>query len=355
TLIFLACVTTIAVAFCVLLLAPFLKAIVFAAVLAIIFYPIYVHIRRWCGNRNVAAAISTVAVAVFIATVSLSFGTSISSGLRNIYRSLSDPAGAANRLTVYLSQVTEKFVVLVSGYVPISVADLHSALSARGEKVVSSLLGLTATMAGSAASVVVNAAISLFILFFLFRDGHSLLRRLAVLLPMARNQVNRLYDIVRQTLNAIVYGTLMIAAIQGFLTGLGFWFVGITSPALWGVVTALCALLPVIGTGFVVTPALLYLVLTGHWVKALLLGVWALVAVHPVDNLLRPYLIGEKTNLSTLYVFFALLGGFEAFGALGLFLGPVILAVTLALLTFLRQEMKSWKQREGANVRPMIQ
>jgi predicted PurR-regulated permease PerM len=354
TLIFLACLTAVAVVFCFLLLAPFLKAIVFAAVLAIIFYPLYIQVRRRSRNRSVAAAVSTTIVAVFIASVSVSLGTSITSGLRNIYRSLSDPAGVANTLTNYLSHAIERFVALVSGYVPVSVADLHGALSTQAENIVSNLLALTARMAGGIASLVVNAAISLFILFFLFRDGRSLLRRIAVFLPMERTQVSRLYETVRQTLNAIVYGTLVIAALQGALTGIAFWFVGITSAGLWGVVTALCALLPIIGTGFVFTPAILFLVLGGHWVKGLLLGVWALTAVHPVDNLLRPYLIGEKAKLSTLYVFFALLGGFEAFGGLGLFVGPLILAVTFALFAFLRQELKLWKQRERANLHPVM-
>ena len=354
TLVFLACVTAIAVLFCYLLLAPFLKAIVFAAVLAIIFYPIYGRIHQWARHRDVAAAISTIVVAGLVASASISLGTSITSGLRNLYRSLSNPAGVANRVTVYLSDVVEKFVAFVSGYVPATAADLHAALAGQAEKVLSSALTVTARTLGSLTSLLVNAFISLFILYFLFRDGRSLLRRLAVLLPMEHEQVNRLYDTVRDTLNAVVYGTLVIAAVQGALTGVAFWLIGIASPALWGVVTALCALLPIIGTGFVLTPAIVILVLGGHWIKGLLLAAWALAAVHPVDNLLRPYLIGEKTKLSTLYVFFALLGGFEAFGGLGLFAGPLILAVTIALFTFLREELKSWKSNERANLRPII-
>lgn len=354
TLLFLACLSAVAVAFCFLLLAPFLKAVIFAAVLAIIFYPLHARIRQRTRSRDLAAAMSTAIVAAFIASASVFLGASITSGLRNLYRSLSDPAGFANRLTDYVSDVMEKFVALLSGYVPASAADLHTALASQAEKVLSGALTVTASTMGSLTSLLVNALISLFILFFLFRDGRSWLRRLAVVLPMDRTQVNRLYGTVRQTLNAIVYGTLVIAAIQGALTAIAFWFLGIASPVLWGIVTALCALLPIIGTGFVLAPAILVLVVTGHWVKALLLAIWAVAAVHPVDNLLRPYLIGEKTRLSTLYVFFALLGGFEAFGALGLFIGPLILTVTIALFSFLRKELKSWKWSEPVGVRPTI-
>jgi len=108
-----------------------------------------------------------------------------------------------------------------------------------------------------------------------------------------------------------------MAALQCALTGVAFWFLGITSPVLWAIVTALCALLPVIGTSIVLLPAVAMLIFNGYWIKGLILLVWGLAIVHPVDNLLRPQLIGNRTRLSTLFVFFALLGGLKAFGALG--------------------------------------
>jgi predicted PurR-regulated permease PerM len=87
---------------------------------------------------------------------------------------------------------------------------------------------------------------------------------------------------------------------------------------------------------------------SGHWIKGLILVAWGLAIVHPVDNLLRPHLIGSRTKLSTLFVFFALLGGLSAFGGLGVFVGPIALAVTWALLKFLREETRagSWHARE---------
>ncbi len=165
-----------------------------------------------------------------------------------------------------------------------------------------------------------------------------MLRRGAVILPLKPDQVRRLLRCVKDTLNAIAYGTLAMAAIQGALTGVAFWFLGITSPIAWGIATTLCALLPIIGTAFVLLPATCMLIFTGHWMKGLILLVWAVAVVHPVDNVLRPYLIGERVKLSTLYVFFALIGGLKTFGGLGVFIGPLILALTVALFRFLREE-----------------
>ena len=207
---------------------------------------------------------------------------------------------------------------------------------------------MTAGAFQSITSLAVNALMTFFILFFLLRDGRSMLRRGAVILPLKLNQVTRLYRCVKDTLNAIVYGTLAIAAIQGTLTGLAFWVLGVSSPVIWGVVTTLCALLPIVGTTFVLLPAMFMLILGGHWVKGLILLIWGVFVVHPVDNVLRPYLIGEHTKLSTLYVFFAVLGGLKTFGALGVFIGPLVLAITVALFKFLREEKRAgtWSSRE---------
>ena len=197
---------------------------------------------------------------------------------------------------------------------------------------------MTAGAVGSFTTLLANAMAAFFILFFFFRDGMSMLRRTTVLLPLRSDQTRRLFARVRETLNATVYGTLTMAGLQGALTGVGFWVLGISSPALWAVVTGLCALLPVIGTSIVLLPAVSMLVFSGHWIKGLILLAWGLAIVHPVDNLLRPQLIGSRTALSTLYVFFALLGGLKAFGALGVFVGPIVLAITLALFKFIREE-----------------
>jgi hypothetical protein len=151
----------------------------------------------------------------------------------------------------------------------------------------------------------VNALISFFILFFLFEDGRNMLRRAYVLLPLRVGQVRRLYFRIAETLQAIVYGSIAMAALQGILTGVAFWILGLSSPILWAIVTTLCAFIPAIGTGFVLVPAISMLLFSGHWIKALVLLAWGLIVVHPIDNVVRPYLIGEQTKLSTLLVFFA--------------------------------------------------
>ena len=229
----------------------------------------------------------------------------------------------------------------MSNYLPISTSDLRTATVNQAQKGVAVLLSVTAGALGTFTALIANALIASFVLFFVLRDGKAMLRRAAVLLPLRADQARRLFALIKDTLNATIYGTLTMAALQGALAGVAFWFLGVPSAGLWGIVTALGALLPFIGTGIVLLPAISMLMFSGHWMKGLILLAWGLVVVHPVDNLLRPHLIGSRTKLSTLYVFLALLGGLKAFGGLGVFIGPIVLAITLALLTFLREENRA--------------
>lgn len=341
TIAFLMVMAAIALYFCYALIAPFLKPIIFAAVLVIICYPAYIRVGRWIRNRNVAAALMTAGVLLAIASTSIFLGRALVTGLHDIYESLTGSGGGKERLSVFIVQLIDRAIAWVSHYAPVSVPDLQATISSQAEKAVSTLLTITAGLVGSLSVFGLNAFIAIVVLFFLFRDGRSMLRRVSVMLPLKPDQTRRLLARVRDTLHAIVYGTLAMAAIQGTLTGLAFWFLGLTSPALWGVVAALLAVFPFVGTTCVWAPAACLLFFGGHWIKALVLVVWGLAVVHPVDNILRPYLIGSRVKLSVLFVFFAVVGGLKAFGVLGLFIGPLILAVTAALLTFAREERRA--------------
>lgn len=347
-LVFLIGLTIVALYLCYLLIVPFYKPVIFSIVLAILFYPIHAYIARWIRNRNFAAVFSTTSVILLITSISLFLGQALLSGLRDVYQSLSGSGESKERLAVFIVQLSDRAIAVASHYIPIPVSDLQNSVLSQTEKAVAGLITMSAGAVGSLTFLALDGLVAFFVLFFLFRDGRSMLRRGAVILPLKPEQVRRLLKCVKDTVNAIAYGTIAMAAIQGTLTGLAFWFLGITSPVAWGIVTTLCALLPIMGTAFVLLPATCMLIFSGHWIKGLILLAWAVAVVHPVDNVLRPFLIGERVKLSTLYVFFALLGGLRTFGGLGVFIGPLILAVTVALFRFLREEKpaRSWSFQE---------
>jgi predicted PurR-regulated permease PerM len=227
---FLLGLTAVALYLCYLLIVPFLKPILLSAVLAILFYSLHSRILRLIRNRNVSAFLSTSLVILFIASATLFLGRALATGLRDIYQSLSNSGDGSERLSVYLIRLFERALELASDYLPISTSDLRTATLSQAERGVAALLNMTAGALGSITALLANALIAFFILFFFLRDGRTILRRAAVLLPLNADQARRLFARVKDTLNAIVYGTLTMAALQGALTGVAFWVLGVRHP-----------------------------------------------------------------------------------------------------------------------------
>jgi predicted PurR-regulated permease PerM len=172
--------------------------------------------------------------------------------------------------------------------------------------------------------------------FLLLRHGETLVATIPDLLPFERTRSEALLLRIRDVVNASMHGVVTIATLQGVLCGSMFWLLGIPAAALWGLVTVFASLVPFVGTAAVWIPGTLYLIAIGAWPKAIVLAVWGAAAVSSVDNLLRPKLVAGRARLSGLAMFVAMLGGLQAFGPLGMILGPVLFATAAAILDLLR-------------------
>jgi len=147
---------------------------------------------------------------------------------------------------------------------------------------------------------------------------------------------------------------VVVGALQGTLTGLSFWALGIDSPVLWGVVTAVLSLVPMFGSALVWLPASIVLMFTGHVVKGVILLVLGIAVIGTVDNVVRPIIIHKSLRLHPILVLFSILGGVQLFGVLGVLVGPVILSVTAALLAMVQQERSSRDEGPGSKEPPAI-
>ncbi|MCI0539005.1 MAG: AI-2E family transporter, partial [Verrucomicrobiales bacterium] len=183
----------------------------------------------------------------------------------------------------------------------------------------------------------VQLLITFLVLFYFFRDHRPALEALRKILPLSHAEAGELFKDVDDTIYATIYGTLLVALIQGTLGGLMFWWLGLTAPLLWGIAMALLATVPILGAFVIWIPAAIYLALEGQWIKAVILTVWGTVVIGLIDNLLYPVFVGQRLRLHTLPVFISILGGLLLFGASGLILGPMTLAITLALLNVWRR------------------
>ena len=164
------------------------------------------------------------------------------------------------------------------------------------------------------------------------------MRSLRRLIPMREDQKKLLADQMSSVTRAVVLGTLVTAIVQGALVGIGFAIVGFPSPVVFGVLAGALSLLPVGGTALVWGPGAIVLAAQGRWSWAIGLAVYGIFIVGMADNLLKPLLISGKADISTLPVFFGVIGGLSAFGFIGMFLGPIIVAFALALMRFIKVE-----------------
>jgi predicted PurR-regulated permease PerM len=339
TAVFLLVLAAIGLYFCYLITRPFLSPIFLALMLAIVFHAVHIRIQARLRNRNAAALLSTTLVLLAFLVPVVGLGIVVSRETSGLYQLLNERSAEQGGWNPYVMHGLQRVLSWVGRYIDLSHLDLRASMLRWLEQISQYLLSWGAHVVSNFIAFVADAVIAFFTLFFFFREGRETKQHLAEVLPLSRAQAERLFTGISNSIVANVYGVLAVGASQGGLAGLGFWVLGLPSPVLWGMVTALFSLLPIIGSAAVWGPAAIVLAISGHWVKALILLGWGAGVVAQVDNVVRPHVISERANLNTLAVFFALLGGVKAFGVMGLFIGPVALSFTLVVLEMLRETM----------------
>ena len=335
---FLLALAAIALYFCYIIAKPFLSPVFLAVMIAIVFHPVHVRIQARIRGRNAAALISTIVVLVVLIVPAVALGVVVSNEVRGLYQLLNERSAEQGGWNPYVMHALDRLLGWAGRYIDLSTLDLRGALLRWLEQISRFLLSWGAQVVSNIISFFAEAVIAFFTLFFLFREGGSMRARAAAVLPLKAGQVDRLFTGISNSIVANAYGCLTVGAAQGTLLSLAFWVLGLPSPVLWGVVTALFSLIPIVGSAAVWGPAVIVLIIGGHWWKGLILLGWGAAVVGQIDSLVRPYVISERAKLHTLLVFFALLGGVKAFGVMGLFIGPVVLSVTLVVLEMLREE-----------------
>lgn len=309
---------------CYLLVEPFVPALAWALTIAVVAYPMHAAILRRLKRKSLAAALTVLAVTVMIlvpAILVVNYATSDAvAGADNLKKAWSDGQWRdkleQHPLTARAAEWIEQRVN-VRGQV---------------EQAAGKVLEYTGRAFTISVQLVTGLLITLFLLFYFLRDRDIMLSALRDAIPLSPRESERVFRKVGDTLLALTYGTLLLALLQGTLGGVMFMLLGLPAPVLWGAVMAVLAILPVFGAAIVWIPAALYLFLIeGSWEKALILTVWGGIVVGLIDNLLYPQFVKSRLRIHTVPVFIAVLGGLVAFGASGMVVGPVALAIAVAL------------------------
>jgi predicted PurR-regulated permease PerM len=208
------------------------------------------------------------------------------------------------------------------------------------------LAGDLPAMFRSSVEALTQLPISMFCLFFFFRDRKMIAAYARSWLPLNASELDELSRRISDILFATILGRITLAGIQGILGGLMFLILGLPTPLLWGLVMAFLAIIPFMGAFVIWGPAALYLILSGSAIKGIVLALWGLLVVSTVDNVLYPFLVGARVQLHPLVTFFSVVGGIALFGPAGLILGPVIMATTSALLEVCRRRAMEFTTAE---------
>ena len=325
-----------------LIFLPFLTPLVIAAVLAVIFGPFHRWLLRvFFGNRersSIAAMITLLIVCAVVLAPLLLIAGKIYTEIQFMYAYLTDESGRSQviqSLNNASTFVSDNFFGLYQGY---SFDSLN--ITEWLQRGLEWMFANLDTLFTGAAKVVLAIFIMLLALFYFLRDGQELKRQLISLSPLGDDDDQRIFSKLEQAVYSIVAGSLAVGIIQGILTGIGFAIFGVPSPALWGSIAAVAALIPGIGTALVIVPAVLYLFFTGTTGAGVGLLIWGILAVGLIDNILGPILIKRGVKIHAFLILLSVLGGLVFFGPIGFVLGPMILALLFALLEIYRVSTK---------------
>jgi predicted PurR-regulated permease PerM len=318
---------------------PFLPMLAYSVILATVFYPMQRRLVRRVHGRGFAALISTGALCLLI-VVPLMIILHLAAGQAlEIAKGIEARSASEGGPVPFVTHYIDRTALFLNKYVDTSKFDIPGQLQSKAKVIGAQILPTAGTLAGSLVGTVLNLFLGLITVYVLLRDGDRIVRYVLYLLPLTEHQAKRLLQILKDNAVANVQGIFAVAAAQGLGTGLALAILGVSPATLLGIAAAFCSVIPIFGTGLVWGPAAIYLLASGHAIKGLiLLGLGAGV-ISQLDSLVRPIFVGKKMQANALVMMIAMLGGVKTYGFLGLFIGPVVVALIVALSQMLREEV----------------
>jgi predicted PurR-regulated permease PerM len=315
-------ITAVVLYLCWAMIAPFVSVLTWALALAIVANPLRRALQRKVSNASIASLIVLLAiVAVGVPAAFLSYRL-----LQEIVRGQQALRNALQATAWQQMLESHHWLQTIWGWIQprVDFAQLAQQLSA-------AIAARIAPAVSRSATVISEWAMALFVLFFFVRDQEPLFGSFRKILPLSNEEADLAWERVSGAIRASLYGRVVIGLVQGALGGVIFYALGLPAALFWATVMAILSMLPVVGAFCVWVPAAGFLLITGHWVKAIVLVIYAIGVIHTADNVLYPLLVGPRMGLHPLVLLVAFLGGLIAFGAAGLILGPAIVALALAL------------------------
>jgi len=322
----------------------YMSAIVLALLFASVFYPLYSWLTRVLRERELLASLSVTLFILIILVIPVGwFIGTLSNEAFDFYQRSSNEVSLKHIQDILENDPVwaERFKKLgkMTGLTitPETVEELASSI---GKKVGLFLYSQIRSVASNLLSFLIHFFLMMMTIFYLFRDGARLKDYLVQLMPVPKEQLEKVVSKFQEMGSAIIVGNGMSGIIQGILGGFGFFFFGLGSPFLWGTVITFMAFLPIVGATAVFVPATVFIMLTGNTGLGLGYLIYNLCYSSIVEYFVKPKLIGKGMQMNSLLVFIGILGGLKLFGILGIIYGPLIMTIFLTLAEIYRLEYK---------------
>jgi predicted PurR-regulated permease PerM len=328
--------------FCYQIMEPFLMPVFLALILSTLLTPVYETLAHRLNNRpSLAALLVCLGLTIAILLPVLLLSISLAREANQVYEQLRQPETLA-RIQSWLDPTANPIFMKLREWLPDSLRleemlrnfDIGSRIGTQAQAIGTAALAYATTFAAGIFGFLMDYFIMIVVLFFLLRDSAYFERAVRQISPLSADEEHMFVDRFRVVTRATVLGNLLTAVVQGLLSSVIFWILGLPNPILWGALTALFSLVPVVGTALIWLPWTIYLLASGSVVRAIIFAILQIVLVGGADNVLRPLLIEGRVKMHTLVVFFSILGGIGYFGILGMFIGPLVFAIAITFMEF---------------------
>lgn len=311
---------------------PFLTSFILASVLSIVTNPVKEWLTARIHRPGLATLITTCATVFVVGALVASAGITITGELTSAYDALSRRSLEEGGWPTLVTHTGDRIAGAVTRVLPIDKEAIRTQWIDWMKGASGYLIKHVGAALGGAATMSVTALLVTVFLYFLLRYGRQWIDRLVVLTPLDPPTTARIVRTIHDSVVANVNGVFAAAVGQALFLSLGFWALGLRSPALWGAVGGLASMIPVVGTPLVWVPVAIAFLLMGSYWKALLLALWGSLVVGSVDNLVRPLVVGSREKQHPMLIALAAIGGTYAFGPMGILLGPLVVSLAAALL-----------------------
>ncbi|MCX6739154.1 MAG: AI-2E family transporter [Candidatus Parcubacteria bacterium] len=310
-----------------LVFRPFFLVIFLSAVFAVLLQPFYKKtLSFFRGYKTISAVFVLLTTLIFIATPLYFLGIQVSEEASNLYSSIQSNGGT------FLETINYSIEAPIRHFVPGFIFNIRPYLS----NFAGFLLSNLGQIVSGTAFVLFEMLLTIVTLYYFLKNGEDFADGLIKLSPLDDRYDREILNSMKKTIHSVLRGALFIAVIQGILVGTGLHIFQVPNASLWGLVAALCALVPGMGTALITIPSIVFLFLSGNTGAALGLLLWSALLVGTIDNFLAPYLYTKGIQVHPLFVFFSVIGGIAYFGPMGFLFGPIILSAFLSLLHIYR-------------------